>query len=303
MDKQSVIEETEKALDVIETKLDSIEEIENVVAKNKVVSSILIGAGVVLVAASSAFAGYKFAQRKLKAQYEELATQEIEEAKAFYGRLYKTTDKLATPEEAFKDAVEAAEAEEPTEAQLLQDAVKAVSSNYETSTKDPVDYSKINKVAIDEEVAAGTLVIEETTRVEVATNVFTDANLEHWDYEREVAKRTPDVPYIITEEEFLQNDPSHAQSSLTYFEKDDILLDAVDQIIQDQDGIVGDDNLVRFGKGSKHPNIVFVRNERIETDFEIERSSGSYVEEVAGLRDDSEDAGRTPRKFRSGDDG
>lgn len=296
MDSKTVLDETEKALDVIEDKLDAIEEIQTVVVKNKNTSFVLIGAGVVLIAASSAFAGYKFAERRLKTKYEALAEQELDEAKEYYRRMYKS-EGFATP----ADAIKALVPEEDQEIIVKNPAADIAESlekakNYVT-TSGHVAYDKVQ----GEKIKAAGVTVTKEEHVEVTQNVFTDADRDTWDYEEEVANRTHNQPYIISEEEYLANDPEHEQSSLTFFEEDGVLADAADKVVEDTDRVVGDDNLVKFGHGSKNKNIVFVRNESMECDFEIERSTGSYVEEALGIRH-SDDDGRQ-RKFRRGDDG
>lgn len=303
MDKQTVLDETEKALDLIENRLDEIEEIEGVVVKNKTASAIVIGVGVVLVAASSAFAGYKFAERRLKTKYETLAEQEREETKQYYSRMYKVGD-YATPGGALRALVPEEEqelllkSEETMVAEAVAESAEEA-KNYVT-THGHVAY---DKVAGEKIKAAGVTVTREE-RVEVTTNVFETDPEEtgHVEFEEEAERRKAEgLPYIITEQEYLENAPGHEQTGLTYFEDDDTLLDAADKIIPDSDGVVGDDNLTKFGYGSKNANVVFIRNDSMEEDFEVERSFGSYVEEAFGIRHDDGD-GRI-RKFRRGDDG
>lgn len=296
MDTQKVLDETEKALDVIEDRITEIEQIEQVVAKNKTASILLIGTGVVLIAASSAFAGYKFAERRLKTKYEKLAEQELDEAKEYYRRMYKS-EEFATPADAVKALVPEEEQELIVKVKVAEAAEEA--ANYVT-TSGHVAYDKIQ----GEKIKAAGVTVTREEKVEVRQNVFADnSGADHieWVYADEVAKRTPDEPYIITEEEYLANDPEHEQAQLTYFEEDGVLADAADKPIEDTDSVVGDDNLVKFGKGSKNKDIVFIRNERMECDFEIERSTGSYVEEALGIRHSDDDGRR--RKFRHGDDG
>lgn len=296
MDKQTVLDETEKALDLIEDKLDSIEEIEEVVAKNKTASALIIGVGVVLVAASSAFAGYKFAERKLKTKYEALAELDREETKEYYRRMYKT-EEFATP----GDALRALVPEEEQELLVKTEKAAEEARNYVT-THDHVAYDKVQSEKIRD---AGVVITrEEHSEVEVTTNVFEVDPEEtgHVDFEEESeSRKNRGLPYIITEQVYLENEPEYEQAGLTYFEEDDTLVDAADKVIPDIDTIVGDDNMTKFGYGSRNVNTVFIRNDAMECDFEVSRSSGSYVEEALGIRHDDGD-GRV-RKFRRGDDG
>lgn len=105
-----------------------------------------------------------------------------------------------------------------------------------------------------------------------------------------------DEPYIIGFSEFLTNDLDHEQVSLTYFEEDDVLVDATDQPVPDIDALVGIKNL-RFGHKSKDNNIVYIRNRYLSIDFEVARNKGNFAKDVLGFIEHSERRG-APRKFR-----
>lgn len=120
--------------------------------------------------------------------------------------------------------------------------------------------------------------VEETTVV----NVFEDV----WDYAIETRSRNPAQPYIIHRDEFMSGQENYEQTTLTYFMGDDVLCDGRDTPIDDRDSMIGDDHLERFGHGSGDPNVLYVRNETLDTDFEIVRSTGKYAQEVHGFSDD-----------------
>lgn len=61
---------------------------------------------------------------------------------------------------------------------------------------------------------------------------------------------------------------------------------------------IGVDNL-KFGCGSEDKNIVYIRNDSLEKEYEVARSSGTYAEEVAGLKHSDDSPGL--RKFRDRD--
>lgn len=105
----------------------------------------------------------------------------------------------------------------------------------------------------------------------------------------------PDNPYVISVEEFMGNDSGYDQITISYYEEDDTLCDEREQPIPDVEGTVGSGNLQRFGVGSDDVNIVYVRNERLRTDFEICRESGSFVQKVLGI---SENESRPPKKMK-----
>lgn len=106
------------------------------------------------------------------------------------------------------------------------------------------------------------------------------------DYSEEEARRGPDKPYIISLDEYMEGRPGYSQVSLTYFVKDDTLIDETDQPLDGVDALVGETNLDQFGYRSKDPNVVYVRNESQGTDFEILRNEESYKKIVLGEVDE-----------------
>ena len=100
-----------------------------------------------------------------------------------------------------------------------------------------------------------------------------------WDYDVEVPLRTPDKPYIIHREEYYANEESNSQSSLTYYAGDDVLCDEQDVPVYDYRKIVGK---LEFGKGSEDISVVYVRNEKLQAEWEILLDHGYFTAEVLG---------------------
>lgn len=105
-------------------------------------------------------------------------------------------------------------------------------------------------------------------------------------------------PHIISEDEFNENVDDYEQISLSYYTEDDVLADESDEAVEAVDNVVGSENLKLFGrKNSRDPNVIFVKNDDVETLFEIVQIRGSYVKLVLGF--DEDDAGSERlRKFR-----
>jgi hypothetical protein len=200
-------------------------------------------------------------KRYYKKKYEELATIEIAEAKAFYAKLNKA-DVYATPE----SAAEAL-------SKKGQEAVEAL-------TQYQGDVSSLTS----EEVGRNVVVAEQTTveRKNVFAAVKTD---EDWDQDQEESMRDahPDNPHILHQDEYMAGDLDYQQVTLTYYAEDDVLVDEREQPIEDIERTVGEDNLTRFGHGSRDNRILYVRNNRIQMDFEIVKNESSYAREVAGF--------------------
>lgn len=162
----------------------------------------------------------------------------------------------------------------------------------------PSETEKPNQphVALVPKEEGTTEVVEETRNV--FETVVEDAPPE-WDYETE--KRTRgDVPFIIHKDEFTENEHSFDQVTYTYYEEDDVLADVRDSIVSDVDGVVGLENLQKFGHGSGDPSIVYIRNVKLELDCEIVRNPGNFGEQVHGFIKHSDDTSRR-RKLRFDD--
>jgi hypothetical protein len=113
--------------------------------------------------------------------------------------------------------------------------------------------------------------------------------------------RTPDKPYVISVEEFMDDEPVYDKITLTYFEEDDTLIEEKDEsVIDNADEVVGDHNLLKFGYDPRDKDAIHVRNERLECDFEVTRDERSYVEVILGVKD-SDKIKRGPGKFKADD--
>jgi hypothetical protein len=121
-----------------------------------------------------------------------------------------------------------------------------------------------------------------------------------WNQEEEERSRSLDAPYVIHRDEFVQGQQNYDKICLTYYEKDDVVFDDRTTPLVDVDILIGESNLKRFGDGSGKKDVVFVRCDHIETDWEITRSHGDYVEEVLGGIRHSDDHRKT-KKFRLDD--
>jgi hypothetical protein len=127
--------------------------------------------------------------------------------------------------------------------------------------------------------AAPVIVVEEVHPVSIfEPEEEVEPGPEVWSYELELAQRSADVPYVIHVDEFSQPPGDHDSMRVTWFEGDDTLIDERSIPIDDQDTLVGLDNLEKFGHGSDSPHIVFVRNEALKLDIEVTKSSGTLAE-------------------------
>ena len=264
---KETVDAIEKTIDVVEETLDAVERIPKVHLNGttKRQQLIILGVTVAVSSIAGAVSGYFVAKKRLETKYAEISKQEIAEAKTFYSVLHKP------------DSPEAAAAALIPEENLKQ-AAEALKSYQGTDEEDP----------------------KKVEDAETAINIFSQPD-DEFDYDEEVKKRTPERPYIITQEEYFLAEGGHEQVTITYYEGDDVLADERDQPVPEPDRVVGEDNLTRFGHGSKDKNIVYVRNERLGAEYEVVRSGGSFSREVLGFVEHSD--GRRRRSHRRGDDG
>jgi len=218
--------------------------------------AVVVGVSSVVSLAAGAAAGYFFAQKKLEKRYEEMTKREIAEAKTFYSALHKKGE-FETPAAAAEKLIGVF-----APAPIIDEAVEALRSYQGVNKYHP---GVVNKPSVEEVIA----------------NVFQQAD-QDVDVESEVRNRTEEAPYIISKEEFLQNEPEYTQDTLTYYAGDEVLADQQDMVVENVDRTVGL-NCLRFGYRSGDKNVVYVRNDVLERDFEILQSTGEYAKEVAGL--------------------
>lgn len=95
---------------------------------------------------------------------------------------------------------------------------------------------------------------------------YTDYSRKTEEPEKEEDEEVDDMdrPHIIAPKEFGECD--YEEVSLTHY-ADGVLTDEQDNPIEDVDGIVGEDYAEHFGE--YEDDSVFVRNDRLQTDFEI----------------------------------
>lgn len=141
-------------------------------------------------------------------------------------------------------------------------------------------YSPAEQQAINE--------IEEEVESETR-NVFETTAVDGWNYEVELEKRHdlgPEEPFIIHRDEFFQNeDEEYDQTTLSYYAGDDVLCDERDEVLEPRDHIVGSANLKMLGTGhgSGDPNVLYIRNPRTCSDFEVVLNDGKYSEDALGF--------------------
>ena len=107
--------------------------------------------------------------------------------------------------------------------------------------------------------------------------------------EEEVKARIGDTEaagiYPINLAQWADTVPAHEKVGLTYYEEDDTLMYDVNEIIVDNpDKLVGD-FAEKFGTfKDEDPDMVYIRNLKTKTDYEIVRVKNSYQQAILGVK-------------------
>lgn len=118
-----------------------------------------------------------------------------------------------------------------------------------------------------------------------------------------VSVRDPHGPYIISIDEYMEDDTPFTKVEMTYFEGDGTLVDVNDKPIPDIDNMIGAKNLGHWGEGTTDKEQFYVRNERLEIDIEVTRDEQTYTRSILGIIPEDEIARSMtkPLKLREGD--
>lgn len=114
-----------------------------------------------------------------------------------------------------------------------------------------------------------------------------------WAYPQELEKRSPNAPYIIHQDELQQSEHGYEQVEYMYWDGDGVLTDDDGQPLLDGRSIVGAENL-KWGHGADDPNVVHIRNDKLNLEMTITRDPRSWEEEQV----DPEDALRHSAQSR-----
>lgn len=145
----------------------------------------------------------------------------------------------------------------------------------EETDADPNSYTNDNNekkeaiMSVRAERDSGTLV-----------RVFADPKNDGWDYDEEIARRSPNKPYVIHRDEYFnKEEPFYSQSTLEYYAGDDILCDENDVPLYDAIKIVGK---LEFGRGSADQSICYVRNDALQAEYEVLLNPSTFGKEILG---------------------
>lgn len=266
------------AEEVVNEVANNFEEVAEATRKINVAGLSYFAVGISVGAAVGFYFGYKFSREKIRAEVYKEAEAEVDMLRKVY--LEKTLDREAELESREGAILQGSvSTEKPPVEQVVRNLGYSVNvPERERPLRAPVPIQDIREDALDD--------LPENP---VGTSKSRNA---HWNYERELATRSPEFPYVIHQNEFNHSNLNFSKVEYTYYAEDDMLVDNEDENpVPNGADIVGVDNL-KFGHGSDDADIVYVRNDRLEMDMQINRIHKSFEEEVLGLnrmRDNDDD--------------
>jgi hypothetical protein len=228
--------------------------------------------GVGLGAAIGFFVGYRFNREKIKAEAFKESEEEIEIIREHYRQKEIARENDTAKEELTQVVIREGYTEEPTPiVDLAALRGRGEEVEQERPLPAPVPITPVQKIYR-------------------STDTEKD-KMDGWNFPSELAKRTPEFPYIIHQDEFTHNETEFAQVSYTYYVDDDVLVDESEEILSDREAIIGRNVLTRFGHGTDDYNILYIRNPVLELEIEICRDTGNYQENVLGLEREPNNGG------------
>lgn len=208
----------------------------------------------VLLVTVGAAIGSLVAWKVVKTKYEQIAQEEIDSVKEEYKRVMdlqrKEVDLYRNKQTAIQN-----ESEESSEEQNDEYYPDDDERDFTASEKEQVEYYKL------------------TSRYRKTEEPDDDKTNKEGDEEEEDLVQYVNGPYVISPEEF-GDEPSFSTQPLDYF-ADGVLADGWG-IELDLDETIGEDAIDHFG--DYVDDIVYVRNERTEIDYEVTRDPRTYAE-------------------------
>lgn len=254
---------------------------------------LLGGLGVGLI--GGALIGGLVVSKRLKTKYAKIAEEEIDEMREhFRARLVAKEEKPDLSAEA-KGITEREGYAKPNTPVIEEDQDEVVAE--ETIEEADVVVEESPSQEAPEDGKTKIRLADDPTAFDRDDDIDPD---DGWNYKTELESRTAERPYVIHIDE--RHELDHTETTLVYYEGDDVLSAEDDSVIADKDKVVGIDNLNKFGHGSGDKNVVYVRNDKMGIEVEVVRNNSNYAEVVHGFVQHSDDSHRMKRRGKFDDD-
>lgn len=196
-----------------------------------------------IIFAGGAIVGAVIGGFYFKKKYERISNSEIEEAKAFYSQV--TISNYLSKDDSIEND------EEP----VIDESVAKPDEKKEKNPKEirKVDYTRYYSDSSDDSY---------------------DAEYEDGHRMTKEASEEKGVHYI-TAESYTYDYPQFPKEELFYYSKDDTLTNNAEELIDDQNQVIGD-AIKYFNPDSEESETIYVRNFNLGCDYEITKINGSF---------------------------
>jgi hypothetical protein len=257
---------TEQAVEqVVETVAENLEEAAVVVRHINAQRIAYSLGGLAVGVAIGFFLGYRWNTAKIRAEAFKESEEEVEKIR----EMYRDSARVIREKPDLDEVIEERQYVIPTEEVV------------ERPTRPPVPVQEPRQ---DPRVPPGP-VIEPEPAVTIRLDTGKSKDL-RWDFQEELATRSEEHPYIIHQDEYQGNETGYKQEVLTWYAGDEVLTDEDETPMDNADDVVDLNHMSRFGHGTDDFNVLFIRNDRLQKEYEICRMPGSYEEERQGLSDE-----------------
>lgn len=132
----------------------------------------------------------------------------------------------------------------------------------------------------------GTVELVDLADAMITKNAFKDNPVydvdedDDWNWEAELSMRSDKTIYVITRDEFDEDNLGYRQSTVNWYEGDRMLSDENGDAIYNWTSHIGSE--LPFGHGSGDENVLFIRNENLRWEYCVTRDPGRFDQEVEG---------------------
>jgi hypothetical protein len=265
---------TEQAVEqVVETVAENLEEAAVVVRHINAQRVAYSVGGLAVGVAIGFFIGYRLNRAKIRAEAFKESEEEVEKIREMY-----------------RDNARIRIDEKPDLDEVVEDRGYIVTDEIvERPTRPPVPVDEPSATRPDVPPGPDLVPVEYGQRRIPTIKLDTGKSKDlHWDFEEELASRSEEHPYILHQDEYRDNQKGYKQEVLTWWAGDNVLTDEQEQPLSNADELVDLNHMSKFGHGTDDFDVIFIRNDKLQVEYEIGRMPTSYEEEVQGLTNDDE---------------
>ena len=217
----------------------------------------------------------------LKRVYEQRFQAELDSIRAVFR--HADEQEQEQPVEAVAEPVEVPET-------LTEDEVAEAVKLYEDTVK--TNYNKmsgVNAIVSEDRPDVVEIITEGGVRLKISKAELDEMPPEVFEQLNGTHKRSEELPFLISRRELEETELGFTKSELTYYLADSVLADDDNDQLEFPELLIGAALLAALPhiQDFEESNTVFVRNERLQADYEVMIAHESYHEAILGWTGDS----------------